>query len=129
MKEKALCSGSICASFQRPRSAGLMRPSAVTAVASATTAAARPTARLPKCTKCQSWAKPSWQEYWHIGETRMRWASSTLRKRSGSNKWDIRKIEILIAPAKREELPVARIAEIEVNRPMFVGVAEIRLLI
>ena len=31
----------------------------------------------------------------------MRWASSTLRKRSGSNKWDIREIEILIAPVKR----------------------------
>src|SRR3990172_9290399 len=55
-----------------PRSCGLMRPSAVTAVASVITSAAPPTARLPRCTKCQSFEKPPTLEYWHIGETMMR---------------------------------------------------------
>src|SRR5207253_6862965 len=36
------------------------------------TSAARPTARLPRWTKCQSFAKPSTLEYWHIGLTTMR---------------------------------------------------------
>ena len=33
---------------------------------------APPTARLPRCTKCQSFAKPSSDEYSHIGETAIR---------------------------------------------------------
>src|SRR5579883_2942398 len=56
------------ASCQMPRSCGLMRPSGVTAVASVKTRAARPTAREPRCTRCQSLANPSSLEYWHIGE-------------------------------------------------------------
>src|ERR1700726_4328081 len=69
-----------------PRSCGLMRPSAVTAVASVNTSAAPPTARPPRWTRCQSVAKPSSHEYWHIGETRMRWASSRERSRNGSKR-------------------------------------------
>ena len=49
----------MCASFQIPRSSGLMRPSGVTPVASVNTRPAPPTARLPRCTRCQSLAKPS----------------------------------------------------------------------
>ena len=47
-----------------------------TAVASTMIKPAPPTARLPKCTKCQSVATPSFllTEYWHIGETHSRFA-------------------------------------------------------
>src|SRR5580658_5893409 len=54
-----------------PRSCGLMRPSADTAQASVKTREAPPTARLPRWTRCQSLAKPSVLEYWHMGETTM----------------------------------------------------------
>ena len=57
-----------------------------TAAASVKTSAAPPTARLPRCTRCQSEAKPSALEYWHIGETTMRLRSSTSRKRSGEKR-------------------------------------------
>ena len=48
-----------------------------TAVASVKTSPAPPTARLPRWTRCQSLAKPSSQEYSHIGETTMRLESVT----------------------------------------------------
>ena len=44
----------------------------VTAVASLIINAAPPTARLPKCTRCQSFANPSGSEYWHMGEISLR---------------------------------------------------------
>src|ERR1700704_349185 len=72
-----------------PRSCGLIRPSAVTADASVMTSAAPPTARVPRCTKCQSFEKPSTLEYWHIGETTMRLASVSERRGSGSKRCDI----------------------------------------
>src|SRR5579864_9653621 len=56
-----------------------MRASGTTAVASVKTSAAPPTARLPRCTRCQSVANPSVLEYWHIGETIMRLRSRTSR--------------------------------------------------
>src|SRR2546422_495733 len=85
-----------------PRSFGLMRPSAVTAVASVMTSAAPPTAREPRCTRCQSLANPSSLEYWHIGETTMRWGSVRPREVNESNNvgiglgfgiwiWDLRR--------------------------------------
>src|SRR5688500_11540787 len=55
-----------------------MRPSGATAVASAITRAAPPTARAPRCTRCQSFGTPSSAEYWHMGETTMRFLSDTL---------------------------------------------------
>ena len=55
----------------------------LTAVASAITSPAPPTARLPRCTRCQSVGRPSRAEYWHIGETAMRLRSVTSRSRSG----------------------------------------------
>ncbi len=75
----------MCASLQIPRSAGEIRPSGVTAVASVMTSAAPPTARLPRCTRCQSFAKPSRLEYWHIGLTTIRFFMTTPRSASGSN--------------------------------------------
>ena len=62
-----------------PRSTGLIRPSAVTAAASVSTAPAPPTARLPRWTMCHSLANPSRLEYSHIGETTMRLRSVTSR--------------------------------------------------
>src|ERR1035437_3745932 len=53
------------------------------AVASAITAAAPPTARLPRCTRCQSVAKPSTLEYWHIGLITMRFRSVSERSENG----------------------------------------------
>ncbi len=47
-------------------------PSGNTAVASTITRPAPPTARLPRCTRCQSLARPSCAEYWHMGDTAMR---------------------------------------------------------
>ena len=45
-------------------------------------------ARLPRCAMCQSVALPSTAEYWHIGETMMRLASSSLPIFTGENKCD-----------------------------------------
>src|SRR5580765_2993506 len=72
-----------------PRSCGLMRPSAVTALASVRTSAAPPAARVPRCTKCQSFEKPSTLEYWHIGETTIRFDSVRDLRTSGSKRCDI----------------------------------------
>src|SRR5262245_60069903 len=72
MKRLIRASGSRCFSAQIPASPGVIRPSGETAVASAITSPAPPTAREPRWTKCQSVATPSAEEYWHIGETPMR---------------------------------------------------------
>ena len=47
---------------------------------------APPWARLPRWTMCQSLAKPSWAEYWHIGETPMRLANATERSWKGEKR-------------------------------------------
>src|SRR5580704_10039392 len=59
--------GATCASLQMPRSPLVIRPSAVTAVASTITSATPPAARLPRWTRCQSSANPSVATYWHMG--------------------------------------------------------------
>ncbi len=76
-------SGSIWASSHSPRSPGEMRPRASTAVASNTTMPAPPTARLPRWTRCQSFATPSVAEYWHMGDTAIRLRSVTSRSCRG----------------------------------------------
>src|SRR5258705_10682331 len=70
-----------------------MRPSAVPAGASVITSAAAPTAREPRWTRCQSLANPSWLEYWHIGETTMRWGSVRPREVNESNSEAIYEVE------------------------------------
>src|SRR5665213_1180029 len=79
---------STCSSCQIPRSCGEIRPSLVTAFASVMTSAAPPTARLPKCTRCQSVANPSSLEYSHIGETTSRLRRVTSRIFRGENRLD-----------------------------------------
>src|SRR4030095_9276159 len=79
-----------------PRSYGLMRPSALTAVASVITSAAPPTAREARCTRCQSLAKPSMLEYSHIGDTTMRWGRVRPREVKGSNSEAISDLRFVI---------------------------------
>ena len=85
-KRTMRASGSTCASDQKPKSSGLMRPTGEMAAASVKTSPAPPTARLPRCTKCHSLASPSTQEYSHMGDTAIRLGNVTLRKVRGSNK-------------------------------------------
>src|SRR5262245_7797184 len=54
-----------------------MRPSGVTPVASTMTSPAPESAMLPRCTRCQSVIEPSMAEYWHIGETWIRFGNSS----------------------------------------------------
>src|SRR5690348_6898436 len=61
-----------------------MRPSGVTAVASMVNIAAPDIIICAQCTRCQSVAQPSTAEYWHIGETTMRFASASSRIAIGS---------------------------------------------
>src|ERR1700687_4542836 len=74
---------SACASDHSPLSRGEIRPSGLTAEASTTTSPAPPTPRLPRGTRCQSFGIPSSLEYWHIGETKIRFRNLTLRRMSG----------------------------------------------
>ena len=74
-----LAHASAWASFQIPVSPGEIRPSRTTAVASVKTSDAPPTARLPRCTSCQLFGIPSSAEYWHIGETTIRFRNVTER--------------------------------------------------
>ena len=59
-----------------------------TAVASVKTSPAPPTARLPKCTRCQSLLNPSSLEYWHMGETKTRLGKVMPANWRGENKCD-----------------------------------------
>src|SRR5215467_8074800 len=60
-----------------------MRPIASTAVASTHSSAAPPSARWPRWIRCQSLAEPSSAEYWHIGETMIRFRSVRPRSWKG----------------------------------------------
>src|SRR5580692_6242667 len=71
-----------------------MRASGDTPVASITTSPAPPTARLPRCTRCQSVAKPSSQEYWHMGETAIRLGRVNPPSGSGEKRCGIVKLRI-----------------------------------
>src|SRR5882724_5666977 len=64
-----------------PVSPSEIRPRSSTAVASVNTSPDPPTARLPRCTRCHVWGCPCNAEYSHIGETTMRFFSSTSLKR------------------------------------------------
>src|SRR6266571_8985346 len=64
----------------------VMRPCLSTWVASTINRAAPECAIMPRCMRCQSLAQPSSAEYWHIGETTIRLASSRPAMRKGVNK-------------------------------------------
>ncbi len=80
-----------CSSFQMPVSAGEIRPSGTTAVASVSTRPAPPRASDPRCTRCHWSGTPSRAEYWHIGETQTRLRISRSRRRIGVNSWLMRR--------------------------------------
>ena len=76
---------STCSGLYIPVQPGLIRPSRLTSVISATTRDAPPAARLPRWTRCQSFGVPSSAEYWHIGDTTTRFESTRSRSRNGVN--------------------------------------------
>ena len=76
---------STCSGLYIPVQPGLMRPSRLTSVISAMISPAPPAARLPRCTRCQSFGVPSSAEYIHIGETTTRFDSVRSRMRNGVN--------------------------------------------
>src|SRR5712671_5349291 len=78
------------ASSQIPVSPCVMRPRFSTAVASTNTMPAPPWANFPRWTRCQSVTSPSRAEYWHIGETTMRFLTATSRSFSLSNNMRLR---------------------------------------
>ena len=58
-------------------------------LASTHTSDAPPTARLPRCTRCQSFGMPSSLEYWHMGETKTRLWNETERSAKGEKSCDM----------------------------------------
>ena len=78
---------STCWLFHNPVSCGLIRPSGVTAVDSVMISPNPPTARDPRCTRCQSVGTPSCSStlYWHMGESQMRLHRVSPRRAIGSN--------------------------------------------
>src|ERR1043166_6835600 len=77
---------SACSCDQIPLSQSVMRASGETPLASTSTRPAPPTARLPRCTVCHMFGRPRSDEYWHIGETKIRLRQGTERKGIGSNR-------------------------------------------
>ena len=66
-----------CSSFHMPVQPGLIRPSGETQVISVKTRPAPPSARSPKWTKWKSLGVPSTAEYIAIGDTVMRFSTSS----------------------------------------------------
>ena len=91
-----------------------MRPIASTSVASMQNIAAPESARLPRWVKCQSLATPSSAEYWHIGDTTMRFFSVRPRRLIGENRALMRGVPEMEGGSWREcserwrRLPAAR---------------------
>src|SRR5262245_40426595 len=80
MRRHAWTTRAIAASLSsvyRPVQPCVMRPSRVTPVASTTTMPGPDSASWPRWIRCQSVIEPSSAEYWHIGDTTMRFGSVT----------------------------------------------------
>src|SRR4051812_35538672 len=69
-----------------------MRPRRSTAVASTTTRAAPDIAIVIRWWRCQSFVEPSSAEYWHIGETTMRFDSRTGPRSKGENRGAVMRV-------------------------------------
>src|SRR5471032_1163091 len=83
-----LRSAASLASEYRPRSAAVMRPCALTAVASVLRMPAPDKARWPRWIMCQSLAEPSSSaEYSHIGAMAIRFFSGSGPNANGENNW------------------------------------------
>ena len=68
-----------------------MRPRRSTPVASMVTMPAPDMARLIQCPMCQSVAEPSSAEYWHIGDTAMRFRNGRPPISIGEKRRDVMK--------------------------------------
>jgi len=60
-----------------------MRPAMFTLVASVMTSAPAPSENCPRCIKCQSFAEPFSELYWHMGDTTTRLGSVSPRSVTG----------------------------------------------
>src|SRR5215204_4508476 len=69
-----------------------MRPMRSTAVASTTTRPAPDIAIVMRCCRCQSFIEPSFAEYWHIGDTTMRFESRTGPRSKGVKRGAIMRV-------------------------------------
>src|SRR5215213_6444100 len=69
-----------------------MRPIRSTAVASTTTRPAPDIAIVMRCCRCQSFIEPSFAEYWHIGDTTMRFGSRTGPRSKGVNRGAVMRV-------------------------------------
>ncbi len=74
-RARVLASAASVRSSHSPRQAGVIRPSATTAVASMVNKAAPLLSKLPQCIRCQSVASPLSAAYWHMGATTIRLGS------------------------------------------------------
>ncbi len=83
------CHAWVCPSFHNPVSYKVLRPSAETAVHSVIIKPAPPTARLPKCTKCQLLGIPFLALYCCIGDNAILFLSSNALSFNGLNKFFI----------------------------------------
>src|SRR5581483_6457884 len=83
------CTRLSCASLSSdhmPAHLGEMRPCGLTFVISHITRPAAPSDRLPRCIRCQSFAEPLLELYWHIGDTTTRFGSVSPRMVRGENR-------------------------------------------
>ena len=78
-------SASSLSSDHMPAHRGEMRPCGLTLVISHITSPAQPSEKLPRCIRCQSFAEPLSELYWHIGETTTRLGSVKPRIVIGEN--------------------------------------------
>src|ERR1700682_419635 len=103
MKSTMRLNAAACASDQIPLSQSVMGASGETPLASTQTNPAPPTAREPRCTKCQSFGMPLSEEYWHIGETQTRFRNVTERRVSGVKSFDMGREHSELAGMKRHQ--------------------------
>src|SRR5271157_5092720 len=83
------CTRLSAASFESeymPAHLVVMRPIGLTSVISVITSPAAPSEKLPRCIRCQSFAEPSSELYWHMGETTMRFGNVSPRMVIGENR-------------------------------------------
>src|SRR5271170_4167785 len=69
-----------------PAQRGEMRPCGLMSVISVITRPAQPSEKLPRCIRCQSFAEPLSELYWHIGETTTRLGNVSPRNVIGENR-------------------------------------------
>src|SRR4029077_20425188 len=78
------------ASSHRPRSPGVIRPAGSAEVDSIQSMPAPERASWPRCVRCHEVALPSSAQYWHMGETTIRFGSVTPRIARGEKSLLIR---------------------------------------